>query len=219
MQPNQQQNPQQQPQPLQQASQPQNTGAPIDYLNQISGPQKVNTVNPLLLWGVIGGVLLIAIAAIFALVGSSNKGPDIASAAQRIQMLQTATESNQSRLSSSKLRTYNTALDTILRNSEREAMGLLSEGEAKSFKKTLKDSPIKPEFDKLAATLNDARLNNVLDRVYSREITYHINLLLRDLRIISKSKSSKSIRAFVDDTERNIDPILKQFTEFKDTQQ
>ena len=74
------------------------------------------------------------------------------------------------------------------------------------------------EHDKVSElndTLNDARLNGLLDRVYVREMTMQIaELKAKQSEIAARTKNEKA-REFAEKAESNLDNIYEQFHNYK----
>jgi hypothetical protein len=69
----------------------------------------------------------------------------------------------------------------------------------------------------LSAKLEDARLNAVFDRTYSREMSYQLAALRVLMTSIYKSSGSKSMKSFLQTTDDSLVPIKKQFDTFNST--
>lgn len=201
------------PNPNQQPQQP----VPLDYLDTIAAPQTTQTMNPFILWGLIGGVVLLVIFAVIFLLsaGGPSSSERLQQAIWRMQAIEELTTQSGKTIQSSDLRAANSNVTSILTGAEQEAIELY--GANKKFTPAPKTAAITTEFTDLAATLDDARLNARFDRVYSREIGFQLAALRSELTGVSAG-SSPALKEFITKTTNNIDPLSKQFTDFNNSQ-
>ena len=200
------------------ASEP-DTSFPVDYLNEIAPKQQPVQMNRFAVFGLIGGVLLLAFAIVMMMV---NSQPNYTKQAQttlaRIETLQAATKEQQSRLTENELSSMNTTLTTSL-----GSMGT-------ELKSSLKDAKIKTELvgdakktekaysDKLSKTLEDAYLTGSLDRVYAREMSYQLSILKSYLqKLKTASGNRKAIADYVATNSKTLDAATKSFSNFTST--
>ncbi len=200
------------------ASEP-DTSFPVDYLNEIAPKQQPVQVNRFAVFGLIGGVLLLAFSAVMMMVNSQpNYTKQAQSTLARIETLQAATKEQQSRLTENELSSMNTTLTTSL-----GSMGT-------ELKSSLKDAKIKTELvgdakktekaysDKLSKTLEDAYLTGSLDRVYAREMSYQLSILKSYLqKLKTASGNRKAIADYVATNSKTLDAATKSFSNFTST--
>lgn len=200
------------------ASEP-DTSFPVDYLNEIAPKQQPVQVNRFAVFGLIGGVLLLAFSAVMMMVNSQpNYTKQAQSTLARIETLQAATKEQQSRLTENELSSMNTTLTTSL-----GSMGT-------ELKSSLKDAKIKTELvgdakktekaysDKLSKTLEDAYLTGALDRVYAREMSYQLSILKSYLqKLKTASGNRKAITDYVATNSKTLDAATKSFSNFTST--
>ena len=200
------------------ASEP-DTSFPVDYLNEIAPKQQPVQVNRFAVFGLIGGVLLLAFAIVMMMVNSQpNYTKQAQSTLARIETLQAATKEQQSRLTENELSSMNTTLTTSL-----GSMGT-------ELKSSLKDAKIKTELvgdakktekaysDKLSKTLEDAYLTGSLDRVYAREMSYQLSILKSYLqKLKTASGNRKAIADYVATNSKTLDAATKSFSNFTST--
>lgn len=212
--------PSQLPTPQPPSAAPQQVGSSLDYLNQISAPAQQKTVNPLVLWLGIGGFLLLLVGVVcFALnSGGPNYKQRLTSFAQRVDALKTLVDESQATIQSTELRRENSALSLALTNTSRDAAEPLKKVGVKKLGKPAKTSTLTKEFTALSERLEDARLNTVFDRVYSREIAYELSTLRSETKSLRKASNSKSLGVFLDAAESNLGPLNEQFAAFNNTQ-
>ena len=82
------------------------------------------------------------------------------------------------------------------------------------MKKLDKEIVTEEANEKLIQRLEDARLNAVFDRVYAREMNYQLDTVVTLMKKIYKQTKSKSLREFLVNSEKNIQPLKKQLSEF-----
>ena len=200
------------------ASEP-DTSFPVDYLNEIAPKQQPVQMNRFAVFGLIGGVLLLAFAIVMMMVNSQpNYTKQAQSTLARIENLKAATKEQQSRLTENELSSMNTTLTTSL-----GSMGT-------ELKSSLKDAKIKTELvgdakktekaysDKLSKTLEDAYLTGSLDRVYAREMSYQLSILKSYLqKLKTASGNRKAIADYVATNSKTLDAATKSFSNFTST--
>jgi hypothetical protein len=196
---------------------PEQNQYPVDYLNQIAPKQTKPTMNPKVLMGLIAGVILIAVIALFAL-SSGGQGPvqKMQTLAARLQTLQTISSKAQKNIKSGDLRSINSNLTIYLTNTNRDIAEPLSKNNV-DIKKLDKTIVTAEKGEELSKKLEDARLNATFDRVYTREMTYQLDTLAGLMQEIYGSTNSKSLKDFLVTTDENLQPIKKQLSEFNAT--
>lgn len=176
-------------------------------------------MNRFAVFGLIGGVLLLAFAIVMMMVNSQpNYTKQAQSTLARIETLQAATKEQQSHLTENELSSMNTTLTTSL-----GSMGT-------ELKSSLKDAKIKTELigdakktekaysDKLSKTLEDAYLTGALDRVYAREMSYQLSILKSYLqKLKTASGNRKAIADYVATNSKTLDAATKSFSNFTST--
>lgn len=187
----------------------------IDYLNEIApNSKKPGLSNKLFLMIVGGGLLIAIIVGIIAFSGGGG-GPkeQMQTLAARLTMLQTISDDSQKTIKSGALRSTNSNLSIFLTNANRDiAEPLLNNGV--DVKKLDKALVAKESGEELKKTLEDARLNAVFDRTYAREMTYQLDTVAALMQQIYTSTNSKSLKEFLLNTDKNLQPIKKQLAEF-----
>ena len=201
----------QQPQPQ---VQPQ---VPSDYLNSIAAPTPVKTLNPMVLWGLIGGLLILVIAVIIGVSSSlgGNATASLAGVGAGFNSLQEVSEGGQENIQSTQLRTLNSSLTLVLTNANRDLSAPL-----KAQDISLKDSKnssviaVRNNFEAVSKRLEDARLNGVYDRTYAREMTYALKSLNNDMGELYDSTRSSELKKILDDTQKTLSPLIIEFSSF-----
>jgi Tfp pilus assembly protein PilV len=187
----------------------------IDYLNQIApAPQKKPLGSRLFVVLIGGGALLILIIGALSLLGGGG-GPtrDMQTFAARVQTLEKITASAQKNIKSNDLRSTNSNLNIFLTNTDHSMIDPLGKAGI-TVTKIDKTVTAAESGDALSAKLEDARLNAVFDRTYSREMSYQLEALRTLMNTIYLSTKSKSMKSFLKTTNESLVPIKKQFDTF-----
>ena len=211
------------PQPTSQFSQqqvPQQTDftAPeysIDYLNQIA-PKQQRTLNRFAVFSLIGVVILSAILAIFAIVGS--QGPSVnqrlSPVSLRIATLETVTKDQQKNLSENEITEANAVLNSSLTSMKADIAAIMKQRKVSNPKSSTTEKSHAAEIKK---TLEDAYQKGTLDRTYTAQMTFELTSLKSKLNTIKRQTTSKSITEFCNTSIASIDIVLKAYGEFDAT--
>ena len=193
---------------------------PSDYLNQIAPPERVKTLNPIVLWGLIGGALLLAIAIIIG-ISSLSKGPSASSltaVAARLNNLAVISDDAEEYIQSSQLRTLNSNLNISLVNTNRDLATTL-----KSQKINIKDkknatvAAAANELETVQGRLEDARLNAVYDRTYAREMLYLLRTVNSDMERLYKASKSAGLKETLNTANDNFIPVIDGLNNFNES--
>ncbi len=191
-----------------------NQPMPEDYLNQIAPKtsRKINLFNnKFILFGLAGAIILIII---FALIGSTSGGVKPgARLAARLAATSEITDSAALNIKSSKLRAINSNLKTFLTNTTRDIEAPLAKDKI-DIKKIDKKILLAESNTAILATLEDARLNVVYDRTYTREMTYQLDTILVLIKQVSTKSKSTSFKAILDDAYKNLEIIQTQIIDY-----
>jgi hypothetical protein len=68
----------------------------------------------------------------------------------------------------------------------------------------------------MTTDLDNARLNAVYDRTYSREMAYKLATVLTLMQQIYESTNNKSLKNFLVNAYKNLEPTQKNFTDFNE---
>lgn len=186
----------------------------IDYLNQIAPEtKKPGMSNKLFLFAIGGGLLLAIIVGILALSSGSGPTQKMQTLAARLTTLQTISDKAQKNIKSGDLRSTNSGLTILLTNANRDIVEPLAKNSV-DIKKIDKTIATKEDGSKLTQTLEDARLNAVYDRTYAREMSYQLDTVAALMKELYTSSNSKSFKEYLVETDKNLQPIKKQFYEF-----
>jgi hypothetical protein len=197
---------------------PQQNQYPIDYLNQIAPQQPKQGMNSKLFFIIIGAGVLLAIIVGILLLSSGGGGPKekMQTLAARLETLQKIASDSQKNIKSGSLRATNSSLTILLTNANRDITEPLKKNgvDVKSIDKTVQT---KEDGTKLKETLEDARLNAIFDRTYTREMTYQLETLAVLMGNIYDGTNSKSLKDFLLKTDGDLQPIKKTFSEFSES--
>jgi hypothetical protein len=188
-----------------------------DYLNQIApkAPRKslIPKSTPVKL-GLIALVVIILVTVIgmLASVASSSIG-DSERLAARLLSTQSVVELAKPNIKNTKLRAMNSDLSIYLSNTIRDAKPILAKSNI-NINKLSKNVTVAESDAKLLATLEDARLNAVYDRIYASEMAHQLDTTLILMRQILNSTRSTSLKAFLQNTYQTLQPTQKQFEDF-----
>lgn len=182
------------------------------YLDQIATPTQQKTLNPVVLWAMIGGVVLAVVIFIMLLLssGAPSQTERTISLLVRTQSLKAMTQDSAKNIKDSKLRAANGSLTTILSGMENEFTTYLTS----SGEKTPKDSPVTAEFTAVNEKLEDARLNERFDTVYAREVAYQIRKIRSEFSIIYDSIKSESFKETLAKEDKSLEDLSTDFTTF-----
>jgi len=148
---------------------------------------------------------------IFSLSGKSTES--LKSFDERIIVLQSTSKSASKIIQNSQLRSTNSNLAIILTNSKRDLQESLDAKKIKVEEKKL-SSEVTKESEKLASTLEDARLNAVYDRTYAREMAYYIKKLRLQMEDLYNGTNDKTLRSTLEDIDSSIAPIGESFSKY-----
>lgn len=186
----------------------------IDYLNQIAPDEKKPGMNNKLFLMILGGALLVSAILVVVLASSSASVPSsVQTLALRLETIQEIAKDSQKTIKSSELRGLNSNLEIYLTNANRDFAEPLAKNNI-DLKKIDKDIIAKENGDKLIAKLDDARLNATFDRTYASEISYQLDTISVLMEKSYKATSSTSLKEFLDGSNKDLQSLRKQFSEF-----
>lgn len=196
--------------------QPQQT-SPGAYLDEISSQQPKSGMSNRLFFAVIGGVLILSLITVAALVfGGGSKGITPEQLSLRLQALQKTSVDAQKNIKDSQLRAINSRLTASLANTNREIAAPLKAAkvELKKASKTLTQKEEK-YIETLTTKLESARLNDEFDSTYSREMAYEMDSVLIMMKALRNKTNSKSLKTFVDTSQENLASIQGQLQNYR----
>ena len=171
----------------------------------------------MILWGLIAGVLILAIIVVTA-VTSSGGGPSpssLSAIATKFDALKVVSDDAEKKIQSSELRVINSSLNLSLTNANRDLQEPLKLQEISlKDKKNTSISAVRTEFEELDGRLEDARLNGIYDRTYAREIGYQLTTLRSDMVVLYKKTRSTSLKSALESADANLKPLAEDFSSF-----
>lgn len=178
-------------------------------------------------WTLLGVVVLTVILVVVAVVVNSMNQVDTKDQDYMVQSYWTASNLSlktitkyANQVKNSDIRNMSASLNSVLQEiiqNYKEIMNSVYSVKVESFNAKNNDIVAKVEEvnTKLNDTLEDGRLNGILDRVYLREMTLQI-AHLRSYQAEIKERTSKSgVKDFAEKTESNLGNLYNQFFNFK----
>lgn len=193
----------------------QNTSS--NYLDEIA-PKNNNRSNLLnkkstLIFGILGVLTLITLLLVmFVQISKGNSNTTEQLAARLISIKSTVDESTDN-LKSSKIRAINSDLKIYLTNTIRDFKPILEKEKIDIEKLSPKVLKIESN-EKLLEKLEDARLNAVFDRTYSREMSYILESTINLINKVIKSNRDSGFKIFLESAKTNLIPIQEEFESF-----
>lgn len=190
----------------------------IDYLDQISAPQKRTIApNPFVLLGVIGvGILAIVGFGLMIFSSSSTSGTDrVAELNLRLATLQKIADTQQRNLRNNDLRSTNAAFSLYLSNTARDmkdpvaALGITETSTPKKL--TAAEATLSTSIN---TSFEEAKLNIILDRTYAREMAYQIGVLRTMMTSVYKTTSNKTLKTTLETSDPSLQQVAKSFEDF-----
>lgn len=190
--------------------------APDNYLDQIApkNAKKTKLLNSKLVLISLVGIFFIVAGIIIANIISSAISPDEQLAA-RLLSTQSILNDATSKIKSTKLSTQNSNLGIYLSNTIRDITPLLKKDNI-NINSLSKKVTAAESNTKTLATLEDARLNAIYDRIYAREMSYKLDTILTLMQQIYDKSNSKTYKTFLQEARTNLKPIQAQFADFNE---
>ena len=130
-----------------------------------------------------------------------------------MQATQSIVDSAKPNIKDTQLRELNSALDTYLTNTNRDLTPILAKHNIKV--NSLSKSALKAESNaNVLATLEEARLNAIYDRIYASEMAHQLDDTLVLMLKIEKSTSDSSMRTVLKTAIQSFQTTQKQFADF-----
>ncbi|MBQ6355230.1 hypothetical protein IJJ18_02310 [Candidatus Saccharibacteria bacterium] len=196
------------------------------YLNQISAsnrPAKTSSgpfpFSPKIMIGLgaaIGAIILIIIiGSIFG--GDKNSEQTLVQKLNlRSENLSRTIEEYNRDVKSSKLRSMGSSLRTVLNEASSRTSAILEEDfSSKKTDKKVEESEA-TYIEEVNTALEDAKLNGLLDRVFVREMTYQIGILMSMESNISNKTKKSDLKDFLSGSYSNLENLYSEFSEYSD---
>ncbi len=211
------------PSPQQNVAQSQDaTQYPVDYLNQISSTQPVKKLNPFIVFGAIGGIIILAIVAMFVLLQSAappSANAQLHALQARIGTLDKAVAEQGKHLTQSKLSAMNSNIGVMMKSMSSQVSTYMKERKVSTEGKSsvAARNAEKSYAEKLSTKFNNAYLTGTLDRVYASEMTYQLSMLKSKMQSVkAAAKSSKFNEIYTHNIE-SLDKISTELSNFQNT--
>lgn len=209
----------------------------FEYLNQIAQsthPQKSKSSDsssflrgPIFKIAAGGIILFLLLMIIGGLIGNAKgKSSDLTKQLYvRSNNLNSVIDTNSKSLKSSRLRALSLSLSSVLTNTTRDLSNYLTpeDGKSKDKKNALtpneKLTTSENELlENLNTALTNARLNGILDRTYSNQITLQISLLMSlTTELYARTKDEK-LQEILVNFYNNLQPIHQSFSEYSEAE-
>lgn len=195
----------------------------LEYLNQISAgvnrqqkPAGFFDKKMKIIVGVFAGVLILFIVLLVA-SGSSNS-PEVTDVselnrlyARSLELTKTINEYNGS-VRSSSLRSTGTSLSTLLTEVSSTSTSYL--GEIKTEELAADDAK---NLTELNASLENARLNGILDRRYASEMYYQIRYLIIIENTVHEKTADANLKTYLESSSASLSRLGETFNNFSES--
>lgn len=195
---------------------------PVDYLNQIAAPTHVKKMNPFVLFGLLGALLLavgIALVVMVQAAAPPSVSSQLYAAQARLDTIVKVTSEQGSHLTQNKLSSINSTLGATTKSMQANLTSYMTTRGLKSA--AAKAAATKTEtayYNDVSQRLNDSYLTGTLDRTYPSELTYQLTILKSKLQKIKVAANSKAFNAFYDQNVPTLDTMVKQLSAFQSTE-
>ncbi len=191
--------------------------APIDYLDQIAPKPRASFGFSRKQIAIIGGVILVGFIG-FAIMALTQGGkPNIGSLSQQLVAKNAATtpvsKEAQENIKSRELSAINSSLTIQLTNADTGLVNAFTKAGV-NVTKISENITAAESNATIKEKLEEARLNSVFDRVYSREMSYQLATILFQLKTIYETTGNAELKTYLETTYNNLDPLQKQLDAF-----
>lgn len=208
--------------PVEQPVTPANSQFPVDYLNQIATPLPVKKVSPLVLFGIIGTVIVLAAVAVFMLIQSTappSAAAQLYSLQARIGTLDKITTEQGKHLTQSALSSINSTTGAMLKSMNTDIASYTKDrvGVTNGKLSLAAKNAEKSYYEELSTKFNNAYLTGTLDRVYSSEMAYQLSMLKSKMLSVKAVAKSKKYNDIYDSNLQSLTAISDKLHEFQNT--
>ncbi len=200
-----------------------------EYLNQLAAtarPMKKSKASglfssKLFFFGIGALVLLIITIIIGVILGGSKGGEKNLSFALKLHMDNTASivHTYQSSVKSSDLRSNSASLYSVLSDTSRRLTDYLTEKykfkEKDIDKKISKDAT--DAMEALEAELFEAKINGILDRIYTHKMAYEISVIMSEEAKLISVSSNETLDELLTTSYNSLQTLYGKFNEFSET--
>lgn len=193
--------------------QPPYQNADVDYLNTIAPQTPVKTINPFILWG---GIIAALLLVVLTVAGIANSGTGTETLLARVgatsSNLKELTDDATDSMQSSDLRSLNSNLSLVLANTNRDLSEPLAAKKIniENAKKNKAVAEVAQEYNEIRERLEDARLNGLYDRTYTREIIYQLKTLSSYMGQLYESTKDDELKTILDSNNENLIVLLDE---------
>ena len=197
-----------------------------DYLNQISASNRPTSKpsifsSKILKFALIGGAAAIFIIVVGSMLKNfSTKKSDLLEQANlRMTNLTASITTYNRNIKSSRLRSMNVSLSGVFADSTRNITNILTTEYEYDPKKpnsniTDEETTLIGDFN---TTMEDAKLNGILDRIWVREMTLQLALLISlESEAAARSSEPSTIKT-LEDSQASLNQLYEQFSAFADS--
>lgn len=187
----------------------------MDYLNQISTPTPQKTMNPIILWGAIAGILVVAII-VFMMVLSSgtSNGDRITTIAAQLNSLKTISQGATENIQGSDLRTLNSSLTLVATNTIHGMSDTINALNGTDNEKDSRVQAVAATTKEITDRLENARLNSTYDRTYAREMAYYLKTLHSEMTELYDTTHNEAARSFLQKADTDISAFTQNFAAY-----
>ena len=185
-------------------------------------------MSPIMLFGIIGGVLLANVIAMFIMVRAAappDVGTQVLALQARIDTLLKVSGEQKKHIAQNDLSNINSIMQTQLKSTAADVSGYISSKKIITAKDASKDKRViaansaeTPVYTKLSQKLNNAYLMGTLDQTFSSEMAYQLTMLKSMMQRVKSSARNKAFTELYTKNIESLDVITTQFNKFQGTQ-
>lgn len=199
-----------------------------EYLDQISATNRVvakkksGLLSSKFFWVGMIGVVVLTLIMIFATILSSGKdGEKEIAFALKLHLENTISviDEYQSSVKSSNLRSYSASLKSVLSNTDRDLSGYIEEkykSKEKNVKKKITEEANLAK-DALSTELFNAKINGILDRIYTHKMIYEISSVMTEETKIMNLTKSDDLKGALLNSYNSLEILYNNFNEYSET--
>ncbi len=200
-----------------------------EYLNQISAsnrpvdkPRKNIFSSKFVLVGVIGLAVLIFIIIIGAFLGGNKTDEKslLYSLKLHVDNTEAIVQEYQSIIKSSELRSYSASLQNVLHTTSADLSGYFTakynfKNDKDIDKKLVEEATLAK--DSLNSELFEAKINGVLDRIFTHKMAYEISLIQSEESRILKGTKNTDLQEILNKSNESLTTLQENFDNYSET--
>lgn len=194
-----------------------NGQTPANYLDQIaSAPQKNSFMSGKVVRLAAIGVVLVVLVIIASIVVSAISGgqkDNWARLSARIGTTNEITQNANTNIKNNRLRSINSEVRIFLVNLERDIQDPLAVVGVNT-KKIPTSITKEVSVESSLSNLEDARLNDVYDRTYAREMTYQLAQLLTDMQKVYNNSKNEANKKFLEEAYNSLEATHSTLSDY-----